>query len=360
MAISRNQETLNRKIAEKIRQLEEESKNSTANTFSDENLIKYKVGTTFVGRLLWDDELMDNPFIHNYAHFIPGEDGKKHYCVCSKSIPEYRAKNTWRKHCVICDQAVMPLWDSKSKMDQEFYKASKVKYSGHIMVYVISDPVTPENNGKVKVLYLTEEMTSRLYKLIYGSPFKTGFNNQVEKEAETTEERYGNLAFTIENGYDIRIACAEKAIFDKDTHTSKNVKSYDISFSIRPNTLKVDLDDLNAQITALNFVETFERKFDADKCKEIYEKVILSTNKVDELKSDMVENARPNDTVVMEADGSEMDEIPINPPVIKPNTPPKPVQKPTPKPATPPPPPKKSVEVDTSDLDDLLNDINFE
>lgn len=136
--------------------LEKKTTESTGSGLYKE-ILKFKPGNTYVLRLL--PSKVDDPFVHFYQHywesFATGEP------VSVLSLQTFGKR----------DPIGSELYRLKKKgTSDEQDKAKMVKWSEYyyVNVYVVDDPVTPENNGKIKVLRFGRGLHEKFISAIKG------------------------------------------------------------------------------------------------------------------------------------------------------------------------------------------------
>lgn len=121
-------------------------------------ILKFKPNNTYVLRLL-PSKNDDNPFVHFYQHYWESFATGESISVLSLQ--------TFGKR----DPIGSELYRLKKKgtLDEQ-EKAKSVKWSEYyyVNVYVVDDPVTPENNGKVKILRFGNGMYEKFMAAIDG------------------------------------------------------------------------------------------------------------------------------------------------------------------------------------------------
>lgn len=148
-------------------------------------VLKFKAGNTYVLRLIPNVKNPEATFFHHYVHgwrsFSTGQ------YVSALSLQTYKKRD--------------PIAENRYRLiklgnDEEKSKADAVKRQEYwaINVYVVDDPVNPENNGKIKILRCGRQ----LYKIIESA-----------MSGEDSEE-FGSRIFELQNaGCNLKIK-AEK------------------------------------------------------------------------------------------------------------------------------------------------------
>ena len=134
---------------------------------------------------------------------------------------------TWNKPCPICN-ALRPLFNSADPQDSDLYTKLKARFRYLFNVYIVSDPETPENVGKVKIM----SIGIKLFKLI-----QNAYNSA-----------FGIKIFDPEDGYDL--------IINKDA--TGRFPNYDASMFAPERTKIGELSEILEQTYDLNQFVTEE------------------------------------------------------------------------------------------------------
>lgn len=116
----------------------------------------------------------DFPFIETYVHQVwcEGEDGKRHTERIVCPVTPY-VKSKWNgdpmNDCPICRfaNANFAAWKQSGWKDKESAKKNKEfgrKFEAIIPVYVVSDPLYPQNNGHFRVFSFTDKEQYKNFK----------------------------------------------------------------------------------------------------------------------------------------------------------------------------------------------------
>lgn len=226
----------------------------------DSRFIRYEAGKTYTMRLLWFPSERSTPFIESYAHSaIKPENGYRDTIVCPTT-----AKAGFDK-CPICKNNTV-LWDNFSKKgiqtDGAIYQKYKRKFRGYALVYVISDPTTPENNGKVRILQYTVMNQETLEREIFGR-FAQGKGK--DRVVTIRDDRLGGDAFKIKGGYDMIVSAVQSGEFLQTNFT----------FARRPTDIDATAPELIAQMHELTFNDTVKH-VTPDALDAFYHKYVLA------------------------------------------------------------------------------------
>jgi hypothetical protein len=243
-----------------------------SSAFNKDDQIVFKPNNTYKFRLMWWDNPKsdrEGPFIEKYYHSCESDDGWK-FCTC----PTTFQPKTGFKQCPTCENN-SKLWNSGSKADKELYRVHKRKYAGYALVYVISDPSNPDNNGQVKKMKFGVRMGKSLNTKVFG----------VNSDEGVEEEVIGMDAFKLKDGLDLIVRVSS----EKTDAGEFNV--YNIDFSRKPSDIEIDDPKaLEAQIESLNFDDEYE-KVSAEEVNRYFKKYVIDS--VDD--SDLPEESLSDD-----------------------------------------------------------------
>jgi hypothetical protein len=273
---------------------------------SDDRMLIMKAGNTYRCRLVYrlskgsDRKL---PFITKETHSsynVEVPPGMPKWVVCPTS--DHVKGRAGFKDCPIC--ADLSKWYKEkdvSPASKKLYETFKRTSANHAVVYVVSDPVNPDNNGKMKIIKFGSDTATFLKWEVFGINLKDP--NLVNDDA------IGPKAFDFENGHDL-IFTVSKAKFpgrdNKDVEFDKPVAS----FSRKATKIDVDEETLQEMFDALNFDRDFYNKTSQEDLLSWYNAVVLknivstsSGNKKTELLSndDEAEEGTEEDLVEEEA-----------------------------------------------------------
>lgn len=235
-------------------QTQKENKSS----FYDGKFIKFERGNTYKFRLLYTppsegslrQRLNTGPFIELYNHGCKNEDGYYKSVVC----PTTSGKSGWDK-CPICKNNNV-LWKSHeagNSSDKALYDLFKRKFHGYALVYVVNDPTTEENNGKVRLMHYTKGC-------------KDFFQREIFGESDDYDS-IGVDAFRLAGGYDFCITVDEKSGYN----------NYTYRFANKPTDITADKDELETQLKELDFDggKTIKTSIDESEVEKFYREIVL-------------------------------------------------------------------------------------
>jgi hypothetical protein len=137
-------------------------------------VLKFKAGNTYVLRLIPNVKKLEDTFFHHYVHGWTSFSNGQYMSALSLQ--------TYNKRDPIAENRYRLL---KLGSDEDKKKAETVKRQEYwaVNVYVVDDPVNPENNGKIKIL----RSGRQLHKII---------NSAMDGE---DAEEFGSRIFEFEN-----------------------------------------------------------------------------------------------------------------------------------------------------------------
>ena len=257
----------------------ETKKNEKGGLLSDERFVKFETGNSFKFRLVYYDNTdtptkREGPFVERFTHGCPDANGDWQSVVCPTT---FFPKSGFKK-CPMCEQSskFYRAWkDSESATDKELYYQHRRRFSGFAIVYVINDPVNPENNGHCKLIRFGKRIRKFLNKNIFGVIEKT-YGQEVEKEDPVdNDELVGFDAFRFgEAGVNFLI--------DVTTVSTDNgdFNNYDCNFSRKPSSIEVDAATIEAEIKELNFDDLLSETSEEGLLKHYQQFVLDSTEAV--------------------------------------------------------------------------------
>jgi len=163
--------------------LNKESESSN-NQFKD--LLKLKPGNTYTVRLLPNLKSTEDTFHHYFSFGWNSLSTGKYFSVVSPS--------TWNQRCPIAEERAR-IYRTGTAEEKEKSAVIRRREEWLVNVYVINDPVNPENNGKVKVLRYGKQLHKIIDEAIRG------------EEAEEFGPRIFDLS---KNGCDFKIKVEEQ------------------------------------------------------------------------------------------------------------------------------------------------------
>jgi hypothetical protein len=203
-----------------------------SSSMSDERFVKFKRDNTYRFRLLWttpeSDVQREGPFIELYNHGAKPAEGRYRSTVCFTTTLGNRGFDK----CPVCKNNTK-LWASHEKgntADKALYDVFKRKFHGYALVYVVNDPVTPENNGQVRVMHYTKGCKDFFASELFGSE-------------GSGMDPIGMDAFKIELGHDFFVSVGEKSGYNHYTY----------KFATKPSTLDVKIPELSKMVDDIGF-----------------------------------------------------------------------------------------------------------
>ena len=239
----------------------------------DERLVYLKSGNTYRMRLLFftgKETKRQEPFIEKWSHAYYEEETKASDWVTCPTTEYIKGKAGFRE-CPICNNN-SKLWkqyEAGSPSAKELYKKFKRRFVGYALVYVIKDPINPDNNGHVKIVKYSIGMSDFLKKEILGNE-------------EDGADPIRSAAFDINDGYDLLIT-----VGTKDTEEGK-FNSYEYKFAREKTALNVKMEDIEKEAETLNFDQSFYTQSSKEDILKFYNKWVI-----DQCNSDAVETKTP-------------------------------------------------------------------
>lgn len=274
MAIKFDSKTFNK-------QKEAMSKKSSVSGFDNPDFVKLAPGNKYRFRLVnfederspKDPDYRDIMFVEKYEHSGKDENGKSHKVICPTT---FDSSPNGFKSCPICEEC-SKLYKNKekgSKKDGELYDMFKRKYHGYVMVYVVTDPTTPDNKGKVKLLHFGKTIADYLKYKVYGvTPSTTGKKDSKKDEdadaSEDVDDIYGEETFNFESGRDLTMNVSTKKT---EQGTFNN---YACEFSGKLTAVNTDFDKLNEDAVALK-LDSYRTRSTKQQLEEFYKTVVLN------------------------------------------------------------------------------------
>ena len=286
---------------------EVEARASRGGFYTNENLLKLKIGEKYKLRLLWIPAPKgidrENPMINQYVHRFWDNNaiGTKNIEVFCKTsqYDEGETKAGWE--CPICKEmsnVYKEYSSSQSKSAKEIYDTFRRTFRGYVPVYVISGPA--EDQGKVKILQYTKSFKDFFDLKIFGitKPVKDGNNQQNQIEIDEDEILSIN-AFTYYEpkddtvkleAYDFVVTVGAKTIPIK----GRNVQVPDYKFDFTRKMSEIDFgwdDDITEHYLKLSekigFDKDFLKKSTTEELEAFLNKYIKNTDISSEVEEDV-------------------------------------------------------------------------
>lgn len=334
--------------AKKYEQAKSAPVQSSGERIIDDRMLAMKAGNTYRCRLVYrlsKGSERKLPFISKEIHSAYNVDvpqGTPKWVVCPTS--EHVKGRAGFKDCPVC--ADLSKWFKEkdvSPASKKLYDTFKRSPSNHAVVYVVSDPVNPDNNGKMKIIKFGVETAAFLKWEVFGINLKDP--NLINEDA------IGPKAFDFENGHDL-IFTVSKSKFPgrdgKDIEFDKPVAS----FSRKTTKIDVDEDTLQSMFEELNFDRDFYNKTSQEDLLEWYNTVVLKN-----IVSTSSGNKKLEETAIEEVAAAN-DDVEVEEEVAPP-----PTKKPAPKPVavveqSVKQKPKPAASEEDVDLDDIMGIID--
>lgn len=269
------------KMFDDLRKQEQKSLDDTQTTFTpDTDLIYFKVGTyEFRFRLIFavpPKSKRRTPFIFQQTHRYWDEDAKESYKVICPTSEYLEGKQAYfNKSCKACQMASKYYKDHEStgsSISKEMYQTFKRQFNGYAMVYVIKDPVNPDNDGTFKIMRFGWNIYKFLKREVLGT--------DVDKKEDITtaedfneEEFIGINAFKLDAGYDLIINTSKKT--DK-------YNEYSCKFSRKPTKVKVTEKEATLAAQELEFDEKYFLDYDKDEINAFVNRIVECEEKEEE------------------------------------------------------------------------------
>lgn len=252
------------------KQAESQSLKSGGVFYSNENLLKLKIGEKYKLRLLWISAPKgvnrENPMINQYIHRFWDNNaiGSKNievYCKTSQ-YDEGETKAGW--DCPICKEmssVYKEYSNTQSKSIKEIYDTFRRTFRGYVPVYVISGP--EEDIGKIKILQYTKSFKDFFDLHIFGID-KDSKDGQVDEDdilsinAFTYYEPKDNSVQL--EAYDFIVTVGSKTIPIR----GKNVQVPDYKLSFKNTKSEIDFgwgDDTVEKYLKLSETLSFDKDF---------------------------------------------------------------------------------------------------
>ena len=220
----------------------------------DDRFLYFKPGNNYRFRLCWPVDPKGNrrfPFIFGNVHSDVGNGRSGKEIVCPTS--DYISGKAGFRQCRCCDEASKFYKDydeHKNQTSYELYKHFKRKSKNIALVYVISDGLRPENNGKFMLARFAPQVADYIRRKVFGWALKKG-------EAPLDHDQIiGQQAFLMDNGIDMIISVGQEVT------QQGTFNSYNAEFLPKATQLPVTQADVNKAAIDLKFDEDFYKPFD--------------------------------------------------------------------------------------------------
>ena len=252
------------------KKVEAQSSRSGGGFYSNENLLKLKIGEKYRLRLLWvpapKGVNRENPMINQYIHRFWDNNaiGSKNievYCKTSQ-YDEGETKAGW--DCPICKEmsnVYKEYSSTQSKSAKEIYDTFRRTFRGYVPVYIVSGP--EEDQGKIKILQYTKSFKYFFDLHIFGID-KDSKDGQVDEDdilsinAFTYYEPKDNSVQL--EAYDFMVTVGSKTIPIR----GKNVQVPDYKLSFKNSKTEIDFgwgDETVENYLKLSETLSFDKDF---------------------------------------------------------------------------------------------------
>lgn len=270
----------NTNMFNKYKELVKNRNEEASKKVADDRFVQMKAGNVYRMRLLYytDENLKrTEPFIEQYNHVYWDEVSREFGKIICPSSEYVHGVNGFQM-CPVCRNN-NKLWkDSKngSETAKQLYRQFKRKLNGYALVFMINDPVNPENNGKVKILR-------------YGTTIADFFKAEILGETKgkdkdnVVSDPVGSDAFDLDAGYDFILSVTSNPT------PEGTFNAYSCKFAREKTSVNVDVDKLEAEIKLLKFDEDFYVSSTKEEIQEFYTNYVL-----DSVVSDIPESSEAN------------------------------------------------------------------
>lgn len=192
-------------------------------------ILKFKPGNTYQVRLVPNPNAPQDTIFHYYNHAWTS--------LSTGMFVSNLCPTTFGESCPI-DAYYLKTYRHGTDSEKKASAILSRKEGWMVNAYVISDPTTPENEGKVKILRYGRELA----KII-----------QSALEGDDVEEFGVEKVFDVANGATLRIKC-ESRTNTKGGGGKKEYVTYASSKFLNPSEIEVDLDAVYAEVHDLKSV----------------------------------------------------------------------------------------------------------
>ena len=284
-------------LFEKLRKkVEAQSSKTSSGFYSNENLLKLKIGEKYRFRLLWIPAPKginrENPMINQYVHRFwdnnaVGSKNIEVFCKTSQ-YDEGETKSGWS--CPICKEMsniYKEYSNSGSKSAKEIYDTFRRTFRGYIPVYVVNGP-DEEDVGKIKILQFTKSFKDFFDKHIFGFD-KDAKDNKVDEEdilSINAFTYYEPADDTVKlEAFDFVVTVGSKTIPIK----GRNVQVPDYKFDFKHNKTEIDFgwgkDTVKRYLNLseeINFDRDFLKTSTTEELNNFLNKYVKNTDSVED------------------------------------------------------------------------------
>lgn len=140
--------------------IKDSMKDEKKNTGNYKDILKLKPDNVYILRLVPNMEKPSNTFFHYFHHGWQS--------LATGQYVDSLCLSTYDERCPICEER-FKLSRSTKEADKELAKLINRMEKRMVNVYVVNDPVTPENNGTIKVLRYGTKIHKKIDEAINGS-----------------------------------------------------------------------------------------------------------------------------------------------------------------------------------------------
>ena len=233
------------------------------------DIMKFQAGNTYLVRLVPNMEEGRKTRYHYFHHsWTSNSTGQFVTALCP---------TTYGESCPI-DNYVLKIYRNGDEAEKLANKAISRKENWLVNAYIVSDPINPENNGKIKVIRYGKELAKIIDSAISG-----------EDAAE-----FGVKVFDVQNGCTLKIKCeAKSANAGKSKYTT-----FVSSKFMSPSTLDEVTDEKLAEIHAgILDLTKFNRKKSPAELQKMLDEHFFCTKDLENAESDSEEETHSETTV---------------------------------------------------------------
>lgn len=224
--------TNTKSMFEAIKQSLSSKKNEGGGSGLYKEILKFTAGNTYLVRLV---PYPASPSDSIFKHFMHGWNSNATGKFVSAMCP-----TTFGENCPI-DAYYLKTYRSGTSSEKEAAKVLSRKENWMVNVYVISDPTTPENEGKVKILRYSKELAKIIDSALSG---------------DDAEEFGVERVFDVLGGCTLRIKCENRA---EKGRTSKMV-TYSSSKFLSASPLDLTEEDLKRIYDSVHDLKTVNKQ----------------------------------------------------------------------------------------------------
>lgn len=193
----------NSSMFDKIKDALKKSEKTSSGSFA--NIMRFPAGHTYTLRLIPNVENIDDTFFHHFVNqWTSKKDGSFVSAISLRTFGERDPINEQR-------WKLYKDWkETEPDKDEKFENPIKETESWFVNVYVVNDPSTPENNGKVKILKMGPQLKKIVDRAMTGD------------DADEFGERIFDLS---KDGCDFKIVAEEQGVFTTYISSKFSTKS---------------------------------------------------------------------------------------------------------------------------------------